>query len=66
MAGIVLAVMFIGLSLIVGRAQEHTLTRMRASSSQIKRWGAWILVTVGTWFLVLAIWADSFAEIFPV
>lgn len=58
--------MFVGLSLVIGSAQEHSVKRIQASSTQVKRWGGWILVVVGTWFLVLAIWADFFAEIFPV
>jgi hypothetical protein len=65
-AGLVLIVMFVGLSLVIGSAQEHTVKRIQASSTQVKRWGGWILVAVGTWFLVLVIWADFFAEIFPV
>ncbi len=58
--------MFVGLSFVVGRAQEHTLQRIQANSTQVKRWGGWILIAVGTWFVVLAIWADFFAEVFPV
>lgn len=58
--------MFVGLSLVVGRAQEQTLQRVQASSTQVKRWGGWILVMVGAWFLILAIWADFFAGVFPV
>lgn len=59
-------IMFIGLSVVVGSAQEHTVSRVKARSTDVKRWGGWILVAIGTWFLVLAIWADLFAEIFPV
>jgi cytochrome c biogenesis protein CcdA len=66
MAGIVLVAMFVALSFVVGRAQERTLQRLRESATEVKRWGGWILVGVGTWFVILAIWADFFAEIFPV
>jgi hypothetical protein len=65
-AGIILVVMFVGLSLVIGSAQEHTVRRIQARSVDVKRWGGWILVGIGAWFLVLAIWADYFAEIFPV
>jgi len=65
-AGLVLVVMFVGLSLVIGNAQQHTVKRIQASSTEVKRWGGWILVGVGTWFVVLAIWADFFADIFPV
>lgn len=65
-AGLVLVLMFVGLSFVVGRAQECTLERARASSTEVKRWGGFILVVVGAWFLVLTIWADFFAGIFAV
>ena len=61
-----LVVMFVGLSLVISSAQEHTVRRIQASSTEVKRWGGWILVAVGTWFVVLAIWADFFADIFQV
>lgn len=65
-AGTILIIMFVGLSLIIGSAQEQTVKRIQARSPDVKRWGGWILVVIGTWFLALAIWADLFAEIFPV
>ena len=65
-AGLVLVLMFVGLSAMIGAAQEQTLKRLQAGSPQVKRWGGLILLAVGTWFLILAIWADFFAEIFPV
>lgn len=58
--------MFVALSFVVGRAQEQTLKRIQATSPQVKRWGGWILVAVGTWFVILAVWADFFSRIFPV
>jgi cytochrome c biogenesis protein CcdA len=65
-AGIVLILMFVGLSFVIGRAQKHALDRIQASSSEVKRWGGWVLIAVGSWFVVLAIWADFFAGVFPV
>lgn len=66
MAGLVLVALFVALSLAIGSAQKHTVERLRASSKEVKRWGGWILVAIGTWFLALSIWADFFAGIFPV
>ncbi|MPZ70594.1 MAG: hypothetical protein GEU71_13860 [Actinobacteria bacterium] len=65
-AGIVMVVMFVGLSLVVRSAQLQTVKRIQARSTEVKRWGGWVLVGIGSWFLILAIWADFFAEIFPV
>lgn len=58
--------MFLGLSFLIGSAQERTVARLKTGSKEVKRWGGFILVAVGTWFVVLAIWADFFAGVFPV
>lgn len=50
----------------VSRAQQSTVERIQASAPAVKRWGGAILIAVGTWFLALAIFADFFAQIFPV
>lgn len=65
-AGIVLAAMFLGLSVVIGSVQEKSLERIKARSRDVKKWGGWILIVIGSWFVVLAIWADFFATIFPV
>lgn len=64
-AGIVLVVLFVGLSYVIGRAQANTLKRLQTNSTQVKRWGGWVLVTVRARFVILAIWAESFAGILP-
>lgn len=50
----------------VAGAQEQTLERLKRQAPRVKTWGGWILTAVGIWFLVLAAFADSFADIFPV
>lgn len=55
-----------GVSYAVGTAQEGVVARLRASAPAVKRWGGYILIGVGTWFVVLALFAEFFAEIFPV
>ena len=50
----------------VTRAESATLERITVQAATVKRWGGWILVAVGVWFLVLAVFADFFADIFPV
>jgi hypothetical protein len=32
----------------------------------VKRWGGWVLAGVGGWFIALAVFADFFADVFPV
>ena len=39
---------------------------MQATGQQVKRWSGVVLVLVGLWVLALALFADEFAELFPV
>jgi hypothetical protein len=55
-----------GLALSLGSAQQRVVTAMEAGAPAVKRWGGRILVLVGTWFIVLAIFTGFFARIFPV
>ncbi|HEX6384954.1 MAG TPA: hypothetical protein VF177_09820 [Anaerolineae bacterium] len=57
--------MFI-LAAAIAFAQEQFVSVLRASTSQVKKWGGRILVLVGLWLIVLSIWADFFAQFFPV
>lgn len=50
----------------VAKAQNETISRIKAQSPRVKKWGGWILVAVGIWFLTLATFADFFADMFPV
>jgi hypothetical protein len=65
-AAATLVVLMLFLVSAIGTAQERVVSRLRASPAFVKRWGGWILVVVGGWFIVLAIWADFFARVFPV
>lgn len=54
------------LSVLIARAQEGAVARLKASAPSIKRWGGAVLVVVGTWFLILGVFADAFAGLFTV
>ncbi len=54
------------LSYTMGTAQEGVAERLRAGAPTVKRWGGYILLTVGIWFVVLGAFATFFSEIFPV
>ncbi len=51
---------------VVGTAQEGVVARLRSATPAVKRWGGYILVGVGAWFIVLSVFADFFSGIFPV
>lgn len=50
----------------VAAAEQTTLQRIEARAPQVKRWTGVVVVGVGVWFLVLAIFAETFAQLFPV
>ena len=50
----------------VASAEQRTLERIKAQAPTVKRGAGWILVTVGVWFITLAVFADFFARLFPV
>jgi hypothetical protein len=61
----IVALMF-SLALSLATAQERVVTAMQAGAPSVKRWGGRILVVVGAWFIVLAVFASFFARVFPV
>ncbi len=61
-----IVLLLFGLALAVGTAQQRVVATLQAGTAQVKRWGGAILLLVGLWTIALAIWADAFAEIFPV
>lgn len=69
-AFIVASIALVGLvftaAFAVARAQDHTIDRIKAQAPRVKRWGGWILASVGLWFIVLAVFARFFSAVFPV
>jgi cytochrome c biogenesis protein CcdA len=50
----------------VSRAEAATIERIEAQGPTVKRWGGRVLIAVGAWFLILALFAGSFERLFPV
>jgi hypothetical protein len=65
-AALTLVGLIFGAALIVASAQQVVVERLQAPSTAVKRWGGWVLVVVGIWFLALTIWAGPFSRLFPV
>jgi TRAP-type C4-dicarboxylate transport system permease large subunit len=51
---------------VVALAKERVTERIRAAAPALKRWGGYVLVLVGVWFIALGVFADFFARVFPV
>lgn len=64
-AVVIVALMFTA-AFTVSRAQDATVERIQASAPKVKKWGGAVLVLVGVWFISLAVFADFFAQVFPV
>lgn len=64
------AVVLVGLVFIsafaVAGAHESTLERIKVQAPTVKRWGGRVLIALGAWFIALAVFANFFAELFPV
>jgi chromate transport protein ChrA len=58
-------VLFI-LAALIARAQERVVQGLQAGAPEVKRWGGYILLLIGAWFVILAIFASFFAHLFPV
>jgi hypothetical protein len=69
-AFVVTAAVLVGLlfaaALVIATAQQQTVERLRAGTPTVKRWGGWVLIVVGGWFVILGVWAGQFARLFPV
>lgn len=54
------------LALAMATAQQRVVEGMVSGAPTVKRWGGRILLIVGGWFIVVAIFADAFAPLFEV
>jgi hypothetical protein len=50
----------------VGLAQGKVIRSMKGGARSARRWGGAILILVGLWLIILAMWASQFARIFSV
>ncbi len=65
-AAAALVILLFSLSLTIGLAQERTVRAIRARASRVKRWGGGILIGVGAWTILLAVFPDAFRPLlFP-
>ena len=61
-----MTVLFFLLATGIALAQEQVISTLRARTSDIKQWGGAILILVGLWFIILAVFAGFFARVFTV
>jgi len=65
-AGVAIVLLASASALTVALAQERLARQLEAAGPSVKRWGGWVLVAVGAWFVALGVFADLFARVFSV
>lgn len=65
-AASVIVLLAFGAAFVVSWSKEGTVQRIGAGGPAVKRWGGWLLVVLGAWFIATGIFARSFARVFPV
>ncbi|MAT96234.1 MAG: hypothetical protein CL608_03750 [Anaerolineaceae bacterium] len=66
MAAVTIIIIMAFLMLLVGTAQNLLLQPLRAGVQSIQRGGGLVLIVVGIWLMILAIWVGIFAQLFAV
>jgi cytochrome c-type biogenesis protein len=62
---VIIILMFV-LALVISRAQEGLIERLKLNAPNVKRWAALIPIGVGLWFIILTVFAGFFENLFPV
>lgn len=61
-----MALLMFALAILIGSAQQELVATLKEGTQRIRRWSGIVLLVIGTWLIVLAIWADFFARFFPI
>ena len=65
-AALTMSALMFSLSVAIAKAQDSLVGQLRANTAKIKIWGGRVLIIVGAWLIVLAIWSDFFVELLPI
>lgn len=53
-------------ALVTAAARERTVQAFVSGAPTVKRWGARVMLIVGAWFIIVAIFAHFFDQFFSV
>ena len=62
-AALTIALLMFGLAFAVATAQDGLVGRLETSTGAIKRYGGYVLVVVGAWFLLVSAFGDLLGEL---
>jgi cytochrome c biogenesis protein CcdA len=65
-AALVILLLMSLLAFAIATAQQAVITTIRAHLAEVKRLGGWMLIMLGVWFILLALFAQFFTAVFPV
>jgi hypothetical protein len=63
-AGAMLTTLRFTLALITAGARERSVQAFVSGAPRVKRWGARVMLVVGAWFIIVAIFGHFFAQFF--
>lgn len=63
---ITMVILFFSLATGIAFAEAQVISSIKARTQHVKRWGGFILIAVGIWFISLTVFVDFFASIFSV
>lgn len=63
-AAVVILLLMFFIAAAVGSAQEGLLSDLKAGGAKVKRWGAYIMLAVGAWFLTTSAFPAAFVTLF--
>lgn len=61
-----LVVLILVAAVVVALGRDAVIGDLRSTAPRVKRWAGWVLVGVGSWFVLLAAFSQQFADLFPV
>lgn len=65
-AATTMVVLILGAASLARRGSSGRLGALHHFAPRVKRWGGWLLVVVGTWFLTLSAFSRTFEQVFSV
>ena len=66
MAALTMTLVMAVLVIAIGFAQTKVVYSMKANTQTVKRLSGVVLVVVGSWLVILALWANVFTNLFSV
>ncbi len=64
--GVTLVMLILVSAVVVAVGRDAAIGDLTTLAPSIKKWAGWVLVAVGGWFFLLAVFSEQFVDLFPV